>query len=129
LLVYGYGPDNTGHLYEVTNPGKVISHGMRGHAAIGSGSLMAMAALARKPIGPTLHETIYRLLDAKFSSETARDVGKRTHLMIMSKSGKHKFMPESEIQELRTIWDALHKLPDSVDALNIILKSKAVHDI
>jgi hypothetical protein len=38
-------------------------------------------------------------------------------------------MPESEIQELRTIWDALHKLPDSVDALNIILKSKAVHDI
>ena len=58
---------------------------MRGYAAIGSGTLMALAALNKKPIGPTLADTVYRVVDAKFSSETARDVGKKTHVITLNK--------------------------------------------
>jgi 20S proteasome alpha/beta subunit len=105
LLVYGYNGKDRRFLFEVSNPGKIISHTMRGYAAIGSGSLMATAALARKSITPGLAETIYRILDAKFSSETARDVGKKSNLITINSSGKVSAMSQGEIDKIREIWE------------------------
>jgi 20S proteasome alpha/beta subunit len=125
LLVYGH--DSRGaHLFEVVNPGKIISHNLRGFAAIGSGSLMALAALNRKPLTASLSEVIYRLLDAKFSSETASDVGKKTHVIAMDRSGKFGIMSQKHIEHVRTIWEATLKQPEPSEALKIIDESQAV---
>jgi hypothetical protein len=91
LLVYG-AFEQTVHLFEVVNPGKISDHGLRGYAAIGSGSTMALAALTRQPRRVALHEIIFRVLDAKFSAETARDVGKETHVITLNTEGKIGWM-------------------------------------
>jgi hypothetical protein len=49
LLGYGFNNLGNGFIFEVTNPGKITMHNLRGYAAKGSGSLMALAALIRKP--------------------------------------------------------------------------------
>ena len=105
ILVYGF--DNAGGriVFEVANPGKIINHTMRGYAAIGSGTLMALAALNKKPLGPTLADTIYRVVDAKFSSETARDVGKKTHVITLSSEGTNGFLYDAELATLHRIWE------------------------
>jgi hypothetical protein len=54
LLVYGFDELGARAIFEVANPGKIINHTMRGYAAIGSGTLMALAALNKKPLGGTL---------------------------------------------------------------------------
>jgi 20S proteasome alpha/beta subunit len=129
LLIYGFDSGGGEHLYEIVNPGKAISHYLRGYAAIGSGSLMALAALNRKPLVPKLPETLYRLLDAKFSAETARDVGKKTHVITLASSGKYSAMSEKEIQAVRAIWERTVNQPEPSDAIELISKSRAVSGI
>jgi hypothetical protein len=99
---------------------------MRTYGVIGSGSMMALAALARKPIYPGLAETIYRLLDAKFSSETARDVGRKSYVITTNSSGKFSAMSQNDINKIHEIWEERLKQLDPSDALDIIGKSKAV---
>jgi len=96
LLVYGFNQQGRQHLFEVANPGKIISHNLRGFSAIGSGAWMALAALNRRPLTPGLPETIWRFLDAKFSSETAAGVGRKTHVIIMNSMGKTVSMRPNE---------------------------------
>jgi hypothetical protein len=126
LLVYGFAPSGYPRLFEVANPGSVVSHDLRGYATIGSGSLMALAALNRKPLIPDLADTIYRLLDAKFSSETARDVGKKTHVIVMNKQGKHGSLHQADIEKIRLIWQETMKQPNPPTAIDIINNSRAV---
>jgi len=126
LLVYGFSPIGERYLFEVANPGKVISHNLSGYAAIGSGSLMAQAAINRKPIAPDLAETIYRLLDAKFSSETARDVGRKTHVITSDSSGNFGLMLEKDVESIREIWRQTIARPEPREALDIIKKSGVI---
>jgi hypothetical protein len=128
LLIYGF-EDAGVNIFEVANPGKIISHNLRGFAAIGSGSLMAIAALNRKPLTPDLSQTIYRLLDAKFSSETARDVGRRTHVIILSKAGKVGYLLQRDVDQIRSIWERTVKQPEPEDAIKIIDGTSAVKTI
>jgi hypothetical protein len=129
LLVYGF--DNVGRrtIFEVASPGKIINHSMRGYAAIGSGTLMALAALNKKPLGPTLADTIYRALDAKFSSETARDVGKKTHVITLNSEGKNGYLSEDELERLHSIWEADLARPHPADAIDLINRSSLVIDL
>jgi Proteasome subunit len=134
LLVYGFDDRGAGYLYEVANPGKVISHNLRGFAAIGSGAWMALAALNRRPLsqgitGNNVAETVYRLLDAKFSSETASGVGHATHVFIMGRGGKVGHLSDDEIRELRAIWDEQMRTPEPEKAVNMILNSKALRSV
>jgi hypothetical protein len=129
LLGYGFSKYGDGFIFEIANPGKIISHFLRGYAAIGSGSLMALAALNRKPMTGNLSEVIYRLLDAKFSSETARDVGKKTYVITMSRQGKYGFMGQPHVEKVRDIWNKAQKKPEPAEALKIINKSRAVTEV
>lgn len=126
LIVYGFDGHGGRHLFEIANPGKIINHNLRGYTAVGSGSMMALAALTRKRIVPGLSETIYRLLDAKFSSETAREVGKKTYVIIANKSGRFEIMPQKDIAKIRAVWEEIIKQQEPEEALDLIDKSKAV---
>jgi hypothetical protein len=127
LLVYGF--DENGHrtIFEVANPGKIINHSLRGYSVVGSGSLMALAALNKKPLGPTLPDTIYRLLDAKFSSETAR--GKKTHIISLGVDGTNGFFADTEVQGIQEIWSKDLERPHPASAIDLIKKSDLVRAI
>lgn len=134
LLTYGFDDEGLAYLYEVASPGNVISHNLRGFAAIGSGSWMALAALNRRPIrkgigGENIAETVYRLLDAKFSSETASGVGHATHVNIMGRGGKVGHLSDDELRELRVIWDEQMRAPEPEKAVNMILHSEALQSV
>jgi 20S proteasome alpha/beta subunit len=129
LLIYGFDDNGQKAIFEVANPGKIINHSLRRYAVIGSGSLMALAALNKKRLGPTLPDTIYRLLDAKFSSETARDVGKKTHVISLGNSGKNGFLGDEEVQEIQKIWNKDLARPHPSRAINVIQQSHLVNAI
>jgi hypothetical protein len=129
LLVYGFDELGQRAIFEVANPGKIIDHTMRGYAAIGSGTLMALAALNKKPLGPTLADTIYRVVDAKFSSETARDVGKKTHVITLNSEGKNGFLYDAQLEKLHHIWEAELARPHPKDAIDFINQCDVVTDL
>jgi hypothetical protein len=97
-----------------------------GYAAIGSGTLMALASLNKKPLGLTLPDAIYRILDAKFSAETAKDVGKTTHVISLNKDGKNGYMVNDQVQKLHRIWEKDLARSHPKAAINIIEKCDLV---
>jgi hypothetical protein len=129
LLVYGFDPMGVRAIFEVANPGKIINHTMRGYAAIGSGTLMALAALNKKPIGETLPDAIYRILDAKFSAETARDVGKSTHVISLNKDGENGYLIDDELEKIHQIWEEDLARPHPKAAIDIIKECNLVKAI
>jgi len=86
---------------------------------------MAIAALSRRKLTAGLEETIYRVLDAKFSSETATGVGKKTHVVTRSKDGKYGMMRPEQIEAVRVAWQKQLNLPEPSEALDTIRKSRA----
>ena len=126
LLVYGFDVHGNPTIFEIANPGKIINHTMRKYAAIGSGSLMALGALNKKPLGPTLSDTIYRIIDAKFSSETARDVGKKSHVISLADNGKNGFLAQEQMEKIYNIWKEDLARPHPASAIDLIKNSDLV---
>jgi hypothetical protein len=127
LICYGFDEEDKSYLFEVNNPGHAIDHDR--YAVTGSGYWMALASLRRKRLFFHLESTIYRLLEAKFSAETATGVGRPTLLITMNSEGKIGFMHEQDIDQIRAIWDGTLKFPDPHDALTLIKQSSAVTTI
>jgi hypothetical protein len=105
LLGYGFDKQRIPHVFQVDNPGHVTNHNLLGYAVIGSGYYMAMASLHRKKIPYHLEPLIYRVLEAKFSAETAPGVGKNTSLLWMDRAGEAKSIGYGSIDEIRNIWN------------------------
>jgi hypothetical protein len=121
ILIYGFDQNGLPHIFDISNPGVVTNHDLLGYAAIGSGETMAMASLRRKQLPYDLNKVVYRLLEAKFSAETASGVGESTTLFTMRSDGKDKSIGYGSIGEIKKIWKReLEREPD--DALDIISK-------
>lgn len=129
MLCYGYDTKKAPHIFEIANPGKITNHDLLGYAVIGSGWYMATASLHRKALPPDLEMMIYRLLEAKFSAETAPGVGKSTSLLTMNSDGKDGFMGSGSIEKVRMIWERTLKEPEPQDAIELISKTEAVRRI
>ncbi len=108
LLVFGLGADRFGHIFEVNDStgAHITEHDLRGYAAIGSGQYMAMGSLVARPL-PQLpvEQLIYRLCEAKFTSETAHGVGKETALMVLYRNGRVSMVKPSLIDTIRLQWE------------------------
>jgi hypothetical protein len=126
LLCFGFSSDNIPHIFEVQNPGRVISHDFMQYGVIGSGFYMAMASLRRRHLTGNLEETIYRVLEAKFSAETASGVGKSTLLVTIDKDGNLGTVDRNEIEKIRKIWEKTLLEPAPRDAVEIISRTTAV---
>jgi hypothetical protein len=92
------------------------------YALVGSGYWMASASLKRKPLALDFDSMVYRLLEAKFSAETASGVGKRTTVSFMRPDQHNCMMPPNQIEEVRAIWEAQMRLPEPAQATAIIRK-------
>src|SRR5262249_16618676 len=122
FIVGGFDSKQSPSLFEVDSPGHAKSRELLRYAVIGSGYHMAMASLRRKQLDGSLPSTIYRVLEAKFSSETASGVGKRTTVFLKSRNG-HMLIGEETTQKIRGIWEDLNNSPDPIHAIELI-KSK-----
>ena len=89
---------------------------------------MALGSIRHKPFNRDFEDTIYRLLEAKFSSETA-DVSKTTILLTMNQDIEVRVMKPEEIAAIREVWERMQKEPTPADALSVISKSRTVTDI
>jgi hypothetical protein len=91
FLFFGHDGQKHGELFAIECPGHVIDfidHNALKYAVIGSGHDMAMASLRwPPPLNFMLENTIYRLLEAKFSAETAAGVGKTTTVALRNREG------------------------------------------
>jgi hypothetical protein len=81
---------------------------------------MATAALRRKKLPYSLEETVYRVLDAKFSAETAPGVGKSTSLLLIDKNGKDNSIGYGSLDAIKEIWRETLREPEPQKALDII---------
>jgi hypothetical protein len=90
FLVCGF--DNIGHIFSVSNPTAdnpsfITPHDDLGFGTIGSGAYVAESSLYayQQSHGVSLEVSIYQTCAAKFSSESATDVGDATHVKIIQK--------------------------------------------
>jgi hypothetical protein len=120
LLAYGFDQEKKPHLFQVDNPGQIIDNDLLGYAVIGSGFYMASASLHRKRMPYHLAPLIYRVLEAKFSAETAPGVGKRTALFWMGDDGESGSMGYGSIDKIRGIWEETLNAPEPQAAIDII---------
>jgi hypothetical protein len=110
FLVCGF-PGDQAAIFSISNPSIdkpsfVTHHGDLAFGVIGSGAFLAESALyayGQSFIDNTA-STVYQALAAKFSAETATDVGKMTHVAILRKGCRVPFEIKS-IRTIRQIWD------------------------
>jgi hypothetical protein len=126
LIIYGHHQPGQPFVFRVEDPGRAIEDIVMGYSVTGSGSYMALASLRQKPIPGDLSSTIYRVLEAKFASETASYVGQTTFLVIVNSDGTPGAMPADDIQSIKEIWKKTLKEPVSAEAKSIIQRSTGV---
>jgi hypothetical protein len=129
LICHGHDTKGNPRIFEVENPGRIHDCDLFGYAVIGSGYWMASASLRRKPLERSMDSLTYRLLDAKFSAETASGVGRTTSVLAFNSKNEFSAMPRSEIESLRKIWEDERKKPEPNEALEIIKKSRLIKRI
>jgi hypothetical protein len=126
FLVYGFDSEYKGtHLFHVEHPGSARSLDHIGYYAIGSGCKMAMNSLQMRPfIGLTDAGLIYRLVEAKFSAETADGVGPDTTVFIVGRGESSAgFLSQVTIEKFRAAWEKWRREPPSEEILKLIHKS------
>lgn len=128
FLLFGHDRQKHGKLFEIESPGHVIDRNALKYGVIGSGHDMALASLRRRPLNFLLENTIYRLLEAKFSAETATGVGKPTTVALRNRDGRIALLPRHEIDAVRAIWEETVKQADPCEAIKIVEQSRAVAD-
>jgi len=85
FMVYGFDDNVKPHVFTIANPGRVESFDKPGFWAIGAGarsSLSTLSVLRQHPDRCSVEQTIYNVLAAKYSSESASDVGPETWVWI-----------------------------------------------
>jgi hypothetical protein len=107
FLLAGFSPDGWPHIFSVAHPGNSERHGNIRFHAIGTGSVMADAALCAT-YDPTLPLTglIYRLCEAKFLGQSAYGVGSKTFVLVIAPDGTHQVLYPEHVEEIRAIWKA-----------------------
>jgi hypothetical protein len=106
FLIAGYEPDNGApKLISAADPGTHEYHNSLGFCAIGAGWAQALGSLYNtyKP-DLSRDDLIYRICEAKFLSESALGVGKRTVVLIVAPDGSHKGLYPEFVEPIREIW-------------------------
>jgi 20S proteasome alpha/beta subunit len=127
FMVYGFDDSGHAHIFTVTNPGRSETYDRPGFWAIGAGKYSALSTLSvlKQNISrSSLPETIYNVLAAKYTSETASDVGPETWLWI-KKIGCDAFSYDMQLEpEIRKLWQD-HGRPKTLQAAgDVFNKSK-----
>jgi len=112
FLIYGFDEKARAHLFEIGENGKLDSRDKPGFWAIGSGAVSALSTLAnlkQASEATPLNATIYNVLAAKYTSESASDVGPETFFFVL-RSGSIGFRQAGPVgaveQAMRQLWES-----------------------
>jgi hypothetical protein len=120
FIVYGYEGAYRGPcLFEINGKGQVIDRMALRYAVVGSGYWMASASLKRKPLAIDFDSMLYRVLEAKFSAETASGVGKTTTVTFKRRDMHDMVMRPNEIEKMRAVWEGEMRKHEPTEALQI----------
>jgi hypothetical protein len=131
FLLFGHDEQKHGKLFQIEHPGHVIDCNALKYAVIGSGYDMAMASLRwPPPLTFLLEDTIYRLLEAKFSAESATGVGSATTVVLRNRDGFVYLLTRAEIEEVKRIWKRdVADVPSPPAAIELLEKSHSVRKV
>lgn len=128
FIVFGLS-EGFSHIFTVDSPGVIRECAEEGFAVIGSGFNMALSVLSSRSIKQlSLEQLIFRLCEAKFTSETATGVGRKTMLLVLSANGFVSLLDPACIENLRVEWEQAREQQISPYTVQIIkdgLKSLA----
>jgi 20S proteasome alpha/beta subunit len=122
FLVAGFDEREGPHIFTISSPGIAETYDLPGFWAIGSGSQSALGMLFFRGQNSlmSLAETVYNCFEAKFMSESARDVGQDTYLFVQ-KYGCNTCKYSVTLQaRIREIWERSGKPRVPKRALKII---------
>ena len=134
LLIVGSDRQHFCGLFSVNRKGVCTDWTNTGFCAIGAGAWAALGSLyARGPIkNCSVTEAAYRLLEAKFTAETARSVGSETDFVAMSAAqhfddGKCRawWLDDSSIDRIRAAWKSERNRPVPLDAMSVLTSELA----
>ena len=127
FIVYGYDDGNVARLFEVSGNGQIVDRMAIRYAVVGSGYWMASASLKRKPLSIDFDSLTYRVLEAKFSAETASGVGRNTTVMFKRRGLPDKGMMSGEVDKIRTVWERKMREAEPPEAAQITGKIRHVN--
>jgi hypothetical protein len=92
--------------FQIDNPGAVTPVMLTGYVAIGTGKTSALSYLDWKhqTWHLSLQESLYNGIAAKSLAESDLAVGPGTSVLIVERSGDHRFLVPDEIQQIKDIW-------------------------
>jgi hypothetical protein len=108
FLVFGFDGKNP-HIFTIQNKGEVSHYDQPGFWAIGSGQTIAISSLfnlSGQSVAVKCPEhVLYLLCKAKFNSETAPGVGKKTTAIILNHNTKRFLIFNDALEEIRKVWE------------------------
>jgi 20S proteasome alpha/beta subunit len=123
FMVYGFDDNVKPHVFTIANPGRVESFDKPGFWAIGAGarsSLSTLSVLRQHPDRCSVEQTIYNVLAAKYSSESASDVGPETWVWIKRVNCDGYSSSVGWEKEVKELWEREGRpktLPSAVQAI------------
>jgi|SRR6267142_2336142 len=136
LLVCGFDGDGFSHIFIASNPtydnpSFITDCDYPGFGTIGTGSYLADSSLYGSEQNPasSLLITIYNLAIAKFSAESASDVGEQTYLYVFNETGtKVKMGTVDDLEDvLREQWRSHGKPTIPQDMFASIMEALPEH--
>jgi|ERR1700677_2792865 len=105
FLVCGFHEHNP-RIFRAIDPGITDLQDSMGFCSIGCGAHLADAHLMSTfSVLDPLQDTLYKLIEAKFKSERAPGVGRRTYMTILEEGGQMVSVPPPVIEEIRAAWE------------------------
>jgi len=107
LLLGGWsGVGDQSAIYKIDNPGKIHDALIVGFEAIGSGSPIALGHLYDRYMHLSMPpEAMARMAEAKFMSESQRNVGRETILVSLSPNGTLQSATSESVEAYRASWE------------------------
>jgi 20S proteasome alpha/beta subunit len=117
FLVAGFDAD-VAQIFTVRPPGTISNYTPLGFWAIGSGQTNALGSLFNSGavVFADTASTMYRVCEAKFNSESAIGIGKKTVLTLLRKDMSRWSAPFMFIDALRPLWEKTRVLTVPAEA-------------
>jgi hypothetical protein len=123
LLVSGFDDRGHAHFLALDDDAGCRDFTRNGFLSIGSGHTSALASLAFHDYDPTcaIELAIYQVCAAKFMSERAPGVGKKTHVFLQHGDGSQHWVAPESIAAIRALWEksGCPKTPDTREIVSV----------
>jgi hypothetical protein len=128
LLLCGFNKEHDAEIWSIEPDSPPQNYDTLGFWAIGSGANSAVSSLAHSVEHQgvnrfkEIEDVLYSVLAAKFMSESAKDVGKGTFVVVLQpnrESGASRFLSRAALDKIRVLWEkeGAPRVPPSAPSL------------